>query len=454
MEPTRPTLLPTLIAALLVIAAFVVGYQVDKPNRMVSSLRPVWAALADGDTRPDVVLDNTASLKPVQLFQEALSDVQSEYIDAITDEQRQQFAYAAIRGMLATLNDPYTRFMDPKEYKDFNSDNAGHFAGIGATLNMLEIPTVTPPAGEGTAEDLICPVCGADLSQPRHFRVAVIDTLPGSPAKAAGLQPNDYILKVDDTSTDGMLVSEVADLIHGPKDTPVTLTIARKGLTKPLDVKLVRAEIDVPSVEYKVLDGGIGYLRIFQFNDKTTTETREALAALKKAAVTGILLDLRNNPGGLLDECVNVASMMLPPDDKLIVSSKGRNGAPDDRMRVGGNDYSAQPMVVLVNRGSASASEILSGALKDYRRAKIIGDRTYGKGLVQTVLRLGDRATPCAMAVTTAHYYTPNNFDVHKKGITPDVEVKLDAGVRTLSESDNQAVAAIRLLKDQIARTP
>jgi carboxyl-terminal processing protease len=285
----------------------------------------------------------------------------------------------------------------------------------------------------------------------------VVDTLPNSPAQKAGLLPGDQILAVDKTPTDGMVLSEVTDLIRGPEGKAVTILIARKG-GKPFDVTITREKIDVSPVESKVLDGGIGYVRLFQFNQKTVEDTRAALMDFEKRNVKGTVIDLRNNPGGLLDECIRVASMLLPADKNLIVSTRERNQTKEQNRDPREKHIYSKPLVVLVNRGSASASEILSGALKDHGRATVIGEPTFGKALVQTVETLGDRNNPCAMAITIAHYYTPNGTDIArdpktgKGGVDPNIVVKLDKDVRKLDEKDNQAQEAIRVLKDLIAK--
>jgi len=430
-----------MIYVLTVLAAFLIGYRAHDGF----GTKPVWAAV----TTPgyaEGTLDNAISLRPVQLFQEALDHVKQEYVEPVPAKSQNEMVYSAIRGMLQPLNDPYTRYMDPKEYADFNSDNVGHFVGIGATLNMAEIPAITPKEGQGTTAPVICPVCGAKISEMKHYRVAVVEPLPGSPAKQAGIQPGDFILKVDSTATDGMTVADVADRIRGPKDTKVTLTIARKGIEKPLSITITRANIEVPAVESKVLDNHIGYLRLFSFNEKTSIETRAALHDFEQAHVSGVVLDLRNNPGGLMRESIHVASMLLPPEDRVIVSTKDRSGVEQPYNRAE-SQICTVPMVVLVNKGSASASEILSGALKDYQRSKIIGETTFGKALVQTVIPLSQGA----MAITTAHYYTPAGHDVGKKGVAPDITVKLDKDVTIMNEKDNQAQQAILILKQEMA---
>ena len=437
--------LTTVTFLLLIAAAFLVGYQLRDQVGGPLGIRPVWASLAT-PTMPAATLDRSISLQPVQLFREALDRVSQEYVEPIQDPSK--LVYSAVRGMLLPLNDPYTRFMDPKEYTEFNSDNRGNFVGIGATLDMEEIPALKTKEGEGTVPPVICPSCGAKISDIKHYRIAIVEPLPGSPALKAGVKAGDFIQKVNDAPVDGLTVSEVADRIRGPKDTQVTLVLQRRGEEKPLTVTITRAQIEVPSLKTSTLDGNIGYLHLLVFNEKTSIETRAALETFKKENVRGLVLDLRNNPGGLMMESIRVASMLLPADKQVIVSTKDRRGQVKDNKRLDDQIFDL-PLVVLVNKGSASASEILSGALKDYHRGNIIGETTFGKALVQTVIPLSDGS---AMAITTAHYYTPNGNDIGHKGINPDTAVELDKDVRQVSETDNQAQAAIRILKEEMAK--
>jgi len=442
MKHTSPRYLTMLACSLALVAAFLAGTQMQGSYGL---MRPVWAALA---TPPGSTLDQKLSLRPVELFQEAFSRVQSEYVEPI--DHPEKLVYSAIRGMLLPLNDPYTRYMDPKEYASFNSDNHGSFAGIGATLNMVEIPAQEVKSGDGTMAPVVCPACNTVITNTKYYRVSIVETLPGTPAQQAGLEAGDIVIKVNGTSTDGKSVSEVADLIRGERGTDVTLTIGRKDFEKPQEIVITRDIIQVPATELKMLDDKIGYLRIMQFNEKTAAETQEDLEKLKDAGAQGLVLDLRNNPGGLLIQCQKVSSMFLPNDKNhdLIVSTKPRKGEGDKLNRTGPQLWT-KPMVVLVNKGSASASEILSGALKDHKRAVIIGETTFGKALVQSVIPLSDGS---AMAITTAHYYTPSGYDVGKRGITPDQKVELDKDVKTISEKDNQALAAIQTLKNEMAK--
>lgn len=430
---------------LLIFTAFFLGYQLHSSHPM--GMSQVWAAMLPANS--DDLLSTPSSLKSMQLMQQAFSIVQAEYVDPVTNTD--QLTYAAIRGMLQEIHDPYTRFMDPKEYKEFSDDNAGHFAGIGATLKVVEKPLVTTEKGAPPKDAVKCPVCGTTITDIKDFRITVVEPLPGTPAKLAGILPGDYIAKINDIPTMGMTVSDAAGKIRGPEGTKVALTIERSGQEKPLIITIIRANIEVPAVDAKIIEGNIGYLRLLSFNEKTVEQTRAALLDFNKANVHGVVLDLRSNPGGLLTECVKVASMLLPKKEKVIVFTKGRNRARHDENRVGDQLYTG-PLVTLVNKGSASASEILSGALKDYQRSKIVGETTFGKALVQTVILLGDSDHRCAMPVTTARYYTPSGFDLNKKGITPTNIVELDKDVKELSEKDNQAVAALHILRDEMAK--
>ena len=443
MKQWHSRYLTSTIVILLMLTAFLVGFQAN--GNHASGLTPVWASMRP--SADNTTLDQSINLKPLQLFQEAFTTLQAEYVDPITNPD--ELTYAAIRGMLQQVHDPYTRFMDPKEYHDFVNENEGHFAGIGATLKMTELPAVKTEHGEAPKDAITCPVCGTKITDIKSFRVTIVEPLPNSPAKKAGLMPGDYITKINDTPTDGMTVSDAADKIRGPEDTKVTLTIERNGSDKPLTFTITRANIEVPAVESKMLDNKIGYLRLMSFNEKTAPETRAALMDFKEKGARGMVLDLRSNPGGLLTESIRVASMLLPKENKVIVSTKGRDQQEHKEIRSEDQIFD-RPMVVLVNKGSASASEILTGALKDYHRATVIGETTFGKALVQTVIRLGDYNNPCAMPVTTARYYTPSGFNLNKKGITPDTVVELDKDAKELNEKDNQAQAALRILNEQI----
>ncbi len=302
-------------------------------------------------------------------------------------------AYTAIREMLKKLGDPYTRFMDPEEFKNMKIDTSGELTGVGIQLAADE----------------------------KTKKLTVISPIEGSPASKAGVLSKDIIIKINDQSTEGMDVNKAVTLIRGPIGTSVKLTMIRGD--KTIDYELKRELIEIHPVRYNVQkspSGDIGYIRLTQFSAPAVKEMRDALRKLETQNVAGYILDLRSNPGGLLDASIDIARMWIK--EGSIVSTVDRQGE-SDRKVANNSALTDKSVVVLVDGGSASASEILSGALQDNKRAKIIGLRTFGKGLVQSVRNLGDDES--GIAVTIAKYLTPNGRDINKHGIDPDVEIKL-----------------------------
>ena len=304
-------------------------------------------------------------------------------------------AYEGIRGMLSSLDDPYTRFLDPREFKEMQIDTSGELSGVGIQLSL-----------DKDTKNLV-----------------VISPIEGSPASKAGVQPKDLILAIDGKSTKGMGTEEAVKLIRGQAGTTVTLTLKRK--TQTLDVALTRQRIELHAVEHQLnttSDGRkVGYIRLKQFTATAAKDMRLALNDLESKSPDGYVLDLRSNPGGLLVASVEIAREWL--NEGTIVSTKTRDGIQDIK-RATGRAITDKPLVILVNEGSASASEILSGALQDNHRALLVGQKTFGKGLVQSVRGLSDGS---GMTVTIAKYLTPSGRDIHKHGIDPDVSVKMTA---------------------------
>lgn len=302
-------------------------------------------------------------------------------------------SYEAIRGMLASLDDPYTRFLDPKEFKQMQIDTSGELTGVGIQITL----------DKDTKE------------------IVVVSPIEGTPASKAGVQPKDVIVSVDGKTTKGMTTDDAVKLIRGKEGSEVTLGLRRKG--EVVIVPLKRARIEINAVESRLntsADGTkVGYIRLKQFNAKASREMRAAIRKLEQQGAQGFVLDLRSNPGGLLEASVDIARQWL--DEGTIVSTKTRDGIQDVR-RATGNAVTDRPVVVLVNEGSASASEILSGALQDNKRAVLVGQKTFGKGLVQSVRGLSDGS---GLTVTIAKYLTPKGTDIHKNGIRPDVPVEL-----------------------------
>ncbi len=302
-------------------------------------------------------------------------------------------SYEAIRGMLGTLDDPYTRFMDPREFKEMQIDTSGELSGVGIQLSL-----------DKDTKELV-----------------VVSPIEGSPASRAGVQPKDVIVAIDGKSTKGMSTEDAVKLIRGQAGTKVTIQLRRK--TQIVNVPLTRERIELHAVEHQINKGPdgtkVGYIRLKQFNANAAKDMRAALRDLEAKGVQGYVLDLRSNPGGLLMASVEIARQLL--DEGIIVSTKTRDGIQDIK-RANGRALTKAPMVVLVNEGSASASEILSGALQDNKRAVLVGQKTFGKGLVQSVRGLSDGS---GMTVTIAKYLTPSGRDIHHLGIAPDVSVKM-----------------------------
>ncbi|MEM8831671.1 MAG: carboxyl-terminal processing protease CtpC [Cyanobacteria bacterium P01_G01_bin.19] len=304
----------------------------------------------------------------------------------------QEDAYTAIREMLGRLEDPYTRFMNPEEFQNMRIDTSGELTGVGIQI-----------AKDEETDKLI-----------------VISPIEDTPAFEAGILAQDLIVQIDGKDTTGMDVNDAVKLIRGERGSQVTLTIDRNG--RKLDYNIIREKIEIHPVRAHVRDtsiGKIGYIRLTTFNEHAAKDMQKAIEAQEKAGVVGYVMDLRSNPGGLLYSSINIARMWL--DEGTIVSTVNRKGVSDEES-ARNKALTDKPLVVLVNEGSASASEILSGALKDNNRATILGTKTFGKGLVQSVRPLGDGS---GLAVTIAKYLTPNGTDINKEGIPPDITVKL-----------------------------
>ncbi len=334
-------------------------------------------------------------------------------------------SYEAIRGMLASLNDPYTRFLDPKEFKEMRIDTSGELLGVGIQLSL-----------DKATKELV-----------------VVSPIEGTPASRAGVLPKDVIVTIDSKSTKGMSTQDAVKLIRGPEGSEVILGFRRDGET--INVPLIRSRIEISAVSYELKttqdQQKIGYIRLKQFNANAAREMREAAKALEEQDVQGYILDLRGNPGGLLEASIDIARQWL--NEGIIVSTRTREGIRDIR-RATGTAISDKPIMVLIDRGSASASEIIAGAFQDNGRAKLIGEKTYGKGLVQAVRGLSDGS---GMTVTIAKYLTPNGTDIHKNGIEPDIESEIseqdlkDFKLTDLgTEKDDQYLVALEALKYEI----
>lgn len=367
---------------------------------------------------------------PQELYDYVWKNVNTKYVDPTNNEQNwsrwrhkydasirtQEDAYVAISTMLASLNDPYTRFLDPKEFAEETSSIQGSLKGIGIQIAV------------------------------KDGKLMVIAPLEGTPAERAGILADDEILEIDGVSTKGITVDKAAEKIRGKEGTSVTLLIKRKD-AEPKLYTVVRANIEIKSISQKTpfdtpVPDNIAYIKISSFLSRNLTKEFSNVLA-KSLDKSGYILDLRSNPGGLLDNAINISDMFLPGG--VIVSTVDRDGYKISQ-RAAKTVYTNKPLVVLINKGSASASEILSGALKDHRRAIIIGEKSFGKGLVQEVNHL---PLESGMNITIQKYLTPSGSDIHKKGITPDVVIELTED-NVKNKDDVQLKKAIDVLENMI----
>ena len=321
----------------------------------------------------------------------------------------------AIKGMVNSVGDPYTVFFNAEEYEDFNDDGQGNYVGIGVIV--------------GIKED----------------RIVVITPFEGSPAFKAGLRSGDFITKVEGVEYKGTDLDKAISVIKGEEGQPVTITIMRDGIEE--DVTIVRASITMVNVESEMLEGDIAHVTILQFSNDTAKQVREAMEDLKSQGAKGYILDLRGNPGGFLDEAVDVASLFVEKDKTVLYTLDKYDQKKEYRSK--GGDFIGEPLVVLIDEGSASASEVVSGALKDYGAATLVGQKSFGKGIVQMVFEVGDNE---GVKVTVSSYYSPNGINIHGEGIVPDVEVLIpeDAEAPLTIENDTQLQKAVEVLRDQM----
>ena len=351
--------------------------------------------------------------RQLNLFGDVFERVRADYVEKPDDNK---LIESAINGMLAGL-DPHSSYMDPKSLKDMQVETKGEFGGLGIEVTM---------------EDGL---------------IKVIAPIDETPAAKAGVLANDLIVKVNDDQVQGMTLNQAVEKLRGPANTRVRLTIMRKGQDKPIEVSLMREVIRVRSVRSNVDGDDIGYIRMTQFSEQTTDGLKKAIADITRKVsndrLKGYILDLRNNPGGLLDEAVSVSSAFIQRGE--IVSTRGRNPEETQRFTAHGGDLTkGKPLIVLINGGSASASEIVAGALQDQKRATILGTRSFGKGSVQTIIPLG--SDNGALRLTTARYFTPSGRSIQAKGIVPDIEVLQDLpdDIRANTDTSTLGEASLR----------
>ena len=354
--------------------------------------------------------DNENLYKKIDLFGEVLDKVKKEYVDEINESDVMD---AAINGVLQYL-DPYSVYMNPELFESMQTDTKGEFGGLGIEVSM--------EAGV----------------------VKVISPIDDTPASKAGIKAGDYIIKINDVQVQGKTLMEAVKLMRGPIDSSIDLTIRRRGEKKIIKKTIIRKMIQIKSVEAKIIKNNIGYLRLKSFNSNSSKQLVEKIKNFEKSKkLTGYILDLRNNPGGLLTQAINVTDFFL--NDGEIVSTKGRKASENRRFFAKkGDKVKGKPLIILINNGSASASEIVAGALKDHKRAILLGENTYGKGSVQSIIPLSDGG---GMRLTISKYYLPSGQSISEIGVSPDILVEEESeDFKINSVSDNQLNYAIKLL--------
>ena len=358
-----------------------------------------------------IVFSNNNLYEKIDIFGEVIENIEKDYVDEVDQAEMMD---SAINGVLQSL-DPYSAYMGPELFKEMQTDTKGEFGGLGIEIGM--------EAGV----------------------VKVISPIDGTPAEKAGIKAGDFIVKIGKEQVQGKSLMEAVKLMRGPVGTSINLTVRRKGVKKPLSFKIVRKIIEVKSVSSELIskEKNIGYIRLKSFNENSDSQFLKSIKNFKKNKnIKGYIIDLRNNPGGLLTQAINITDFFL--DDGEIVSTKGRKVSETRKFFARkGDEVNGKPIVVLINNGSASASEIFAGALKDHKRAIIIGENSYGKGSVQSIIPLRNGG---GMRLTISKYYLPSGKSISEVGVKPDIlveEIGEDFQIKT--EKDNQLNYAIKL---------
>lgn len=355
---------------------------------------------------------------------EAKESIKRLYVEKVEDEK---LVEGAVKGMLSELDDPYSSYLDEEHFGWFKDETRGFFEGIGIQIGM------------------------------KDDKITVVAPIEGTPAHLAGMKAGDSIIEIDGKKTDNMNLNDAVSKIRGEKGTKVKIKILRPSTEKEHEFDIIRARISTPNVKGEVLKNDIGYIRVYSFSEEIANKVRTEVSGLKEQNIKGLIIDLRMNPGGLLDQSVKLSSLFI--EKGLIVSTKGKAGVDKEYNASGKVADKDIPLVVLVDNGSASASEIFAGAIQDHKRGVIIGEKTFGKASVQQVERLSDNS---AITITIAHYYTPNGRSIAKEGIKPDVIVKkpestddsesLVHSFEIDEEKDNQLKKAIEVLLKEIKK--
>ena len=353
--------------------------------------------------------ENSDIYKKIDLFGEVLEKINKEYVDEIDQSKSMD---SAINGLLQSL-DPYSSYMSPESFESMQTETSGEFGGLGIEVGM--------EAGV----------------------IKVISPIDNTPASRAGLKAGDYIVKINDAQVQGKSLMDAVDLMRGPVGSSVEITVRRRGQKKALIFNISREIIEVQSVKFKLLDDNIGYIRLTSFNENSSQQIKEKIKKFNKNKnLKGFILDLRNNPGGLLSQAIKISDFFL--ENGEIVSTKSRRASENRKWFAKKGDLTnGKTLIVLINYGSASASEIVAGALKDHKRAIILGENSYGKGSVQSIIPLKNRG---AIRLTIAKYYLPSGKSISKVGVTPDIEIIEDSdSFKINTETDNQLEFALKL---------
>ena len=347
--------------------------------------------------------------KKIDLFGEVLEKINEEYVDEINQSKSMD---SAINGLLQSL-DPYSAYMTPEIFKEMQTETSGEFGGLGIEVSM------------------------------ESGVVKVISPIDDTPASKAGIKAGDFIVKIEDTQVQGKSLSEAVDLMRGPVGSSIELTVRRRGKKKALTFNIIREIIEIQSVKSDLLENNIGYIRLTSFNENSGQQIKDKIKDLEKQNVNAYILDLRNNPGGLLSQAIRISDFFL--DNGEIVSTKSRKASENRKWFAKKGDLTkGKTLVVLINYGSASASEIVAGALKDHKRAIILGENSYGKGSVQSIIPLKNKG---AIRLTVAKYYLPSGKSISEVGVSPDIEIYEEGEeFKIKTETDNQLSYAIKLL--------
>lgn len=396
------------LAAALIVSGVFLGQSVW--NLYQSSRTQETAAQNEEDGVSSNSVANAQTMNKLQVLEDTIDRY---YLESVDEQTLEKGVYD---GLVEALGDPYSTYYSSEELKELQDKTEGIYYGIGAYVGI-----------------------DADTSLPRLTGI-----IEGTPAQESGLRAGDLLYKVDGEEVQGLELTQVVSKIKGEEGTSVHLTIIREGATDYLEVDVVRRKVESPTVNQKMLDGGIGYIQITEFDTVTLDQFTEALAVCRGSGMKGLILDLRGNPGGNLNTVCDIAREILPKG--LIVYTEDKDGKRSE-YTCDGTKEMKEPLVVLVDSGSASASEILAGAVKDYGIGTLVGTTTFGKGIVQRIISLSDGS---AVKLTVSNYYTPNGNNIHKIGIEPDIEEKFDSEAYYNDSVDNQLNKAIEIMNEKL----